>query len=583
MIVTGGSTNVSVPFYFVDDVGGTAPGEPTTGLLYSDIETGGSASYQRQGAARIDFTLITLANASAVHADGGFILINDTEMPGVYRCDIPDAAVADGVDFVIIYLRAAAANNTITRPLKIDLTSVDLRDAVRGGMTALPGAAADGPGGLPISDAGALDMDALNTAAVRITAARAQVLDDWINAGRLDLILDIVAADVVNIDGAAMVGTNNAALASVATEARLAELDAANLPADVDSILLDTGTTLDTKLNDIQGGTFVSGTDSLEAIRDRGDAAWATGSGTGLTSLATGTAQAGGSGSITLAAGESSVDDYYQYARVVITGGQGAGQSRFIYIYNGSNKTAFVRPSWATMPNQTSAYEIQGADSAAGWLGNSVLNSASLDLTATNEIRDAILSDSVPFAGADVAAILVDTNSLNDVKILQALNLTASGNIGIDWANVENPTTVLDLAGTDINLVDTITTYTGNTLQTADHTASIASILTDTAEIGIAGAGLTDVGGMSAGMKAEILAEVNSALDAAISELGIGTPAATPTIRTGLMLLYMTLRNRTDVQTSGADALDVYNAAGTKIASKLLTDAAGDYSEAQMT
>ncbi len=63
----------------------TSPGEPVTGLLFSDIETGGSASYARQGAARVDLTLITLASASAAHADGGFILVDDTNMPGLYR------------------------------------------------------------------------------------------------------------------------------------------------------------------------------------------------------------------------------------------------------------------------------------------------------------------------------------------------------------------------------------------------------------------------------------------------------------------------------------------------------------------
>lgn len=140
MIITEGSTDVTVPFYFVDDVAGTAPGEPTTGLLFSDIETGGSASFQRQGAARVDFELFTLANAAAAHTPGGFILVDDTEMPGTYRLDIPDAAVAAGVDFVIIYLRAAAANNTITRPLKIDLTSVDLRDSTSAGISRLDAA-----------------------------------------------------------------------------------------------------------------------------------------------------------------------------------------------------------------------------------------------------------------------------------------------------------------------------------------------------------------------------------------------------------------------------------------------------------
>jgi len=42
------------------------------------------------------------------------------------------------------------------------------------------------------------------------TAAQIDVLSDWINGARLDLILDIIAADVVNIDGAAMRGTDGA-------------------------------------------------------------------------------------------------------------------------------------------------------------------------------------------------------------------------------------------------------------------------------------------------------------------------------------------------------------------------------------
>ena len=41
--------------------------------------------------------------------------------------------------------------------------AVDLDDAVRAGLTALPNAAADAAGGLPVSDAGALDLDALDT------------------------------------------------------------------------------------------------------------------------------------------------------------------------------------------------------------------------------------------------------------------------------------------------------------------------------------------------------------------------------------------------------------------------------------
>lgn len=121
MKVLAGSTNVSVYFYIQQDASGTSPGEPVTGLLFSDIETGGSASYMRQGAARVDLTLVTLASASAAHTDGGFILVDDTNMPGVYRCDYPDAAFATGVDITICSIVVASGQNAVAAPLMVEI------------------------------------------------------------------------------------------------------------------------------------------------------------------------------------------------------------------------------------------------------------------------------------------------------------------------------------------------------------------------------------------------------------------------------------------------------------------------------
>ena len=73
------------------------------------------------------------------------------------------------------------------------IVSFDPFDSVRMGLSALPNAAADAAGGLPISDAGGLDLD---TILGRITDARMAALTDWINGGRLDLILDAIAGDV---------------------------------------------------------------------------------------------------------------------------------------------------------------------------------------------------------------------------------------------------------------------------------------------------------------------------------------------------------------------------------------------------
>ena len=200
MNITKGSTNVSVVIRIVDDTDGT----PETAVVYNT--TGIDMQYRREGAASTSITEVTLAALTTAHTDGGFLHIGN----GYYRVDIPDAAFATGVNGVLIH---GTVTGMVVVGVYVQLTDVDLFDAVRAGLSALPNAAADGAGGLVISDAGGLDVDALNTAAIRLTAARAQVLDDWINAGRLDLILDIIAADVVNIDGAAMRGTDSAAVA----------------------------------------------------------------------------------------------------------------------------------------------------------------------------------------------------------------------------------------------------------------------------------------------------------------------------------------------------------------------------------
>jgi hypothetical protein len=394
MIVTAGSTNVSVYFYIVQDASGTSPGEPVTGLLFSDIETGGSASYVRQGAARTDLTLVTLASASAAHTDGGFILVDDTNMPGLYRCDFPDAAFATGVDQVFLSLVVASGKNAVAAPIIVEITDFDLRTAnvtlaaathtgaVIPTVTTLTGHTAqtgdnyarlgapagasvsadvaavksetativadtnelqsdDVPGliataqadldiltgtdgatlattqanyapakagdnmgtvssvtgnvdgsvasvtdktGFSLSTAGILAIwhqavSAIVTAGTigklfvdEITSARMATLTDWIDGGRLDLLLDdvpttsefeartLAAADyfdpaadtVANVTTVAttttntdMRGTDNAALASVATEARLSELDAATggkMANEVDGIKTEIGT-----------------------------------------------------------------------------------------------------------------------------------------------------------------------------------------------------------------------------------------------------------------------------------------------------------------------------------------------------
>jgi hypothetical protein len=110
-----------------------------------------------------------------------YLPLSATEMQAaniVIRC-VDQTATKEWEDQIIIidtYGNASAEH------------AMDFDDAVRGGMTALPNAAADAAGGLPISDAGGLDLDA-------ILADTNELQGDWTNGGRLDLILDAIQAD----------------------------------------------------------------------------------------------------------------------------------------------------------------------------------------------------------------------------------------------------------------------------------------------------------------------------------------------------------------------------------------------------
>lgn len=78
-----------------------------------------------------------------------------------------------------------------------------------------------------------------------------------------------------------------------------------------------------------------------------------------LQNFHSGTAQAGASTSITLAAAASATTDEYKDMEVRITGGTGSGQTRLITAYNGTTKVATVATAWTTIPDGTSAYEVR--------------------------------------------------------------------------------------------------------------------------------------------------------------------------------------------------------------------------------
>jgi hypothetical protein len=74
--------------------------------------------------------------------------------------------------------------------------------------------------------------------------------------------------------------------------------------------------------------------------------------------IATGTAQAGGPLSITLASTASSDNDEYTGMYISITGGAGNGQQNYIIAYDGKTRVATVEKPWDVVPDNTSQYRI---------------------------------------------------------------------------------------------------------------------------------------------------------------------------------------------------------------------------------
>lgn len=99
-------------------------GAGLTGLVWNT--SGLAASYCRAGAARAALTLAT-QTVTGAHSDGGFVEIDATNMPGVYRLDLPDAVCADGVDNVGVVLRGATGMADCVMAIELASAPVSVR------------------------------------------------------------------------------------------------------------------------------------------------------------------------------------------------------------------------------------------------------------------------------------------------------------------------------------------------------------------------------------------------------------------------------------------------------------------------
>jgi len=148
-----------------------------------------------------------------------------------------------------------SAIETLVDGCESALTTIDgiVDDILVDTGTTIPGTIATLQGNVTdiLTDTGTtLDTLVKDIPTVAEFEARTLVAADYVVVTDTIARVTLVDTCTTNTD---MRGTNSAALASVCTETRLAELDAANLPADVDAILTDTGTTIPGTITTLQG------------------------------------------------------------------------------------------------------------------------------------------------------------------------------------------------------------------------------------------------------------------------------------------------------------------------------------------
>ena len=112
--ISSGATSQTINVFIRDSSSTTGAG--LTGLVYNSASL--TAYYALPAAAAVSISLVT-QTVTGAYSSGGFVEISSANMPGWYRFDIPNAALASGT-FCDIHFKGAT--NMAPLPIEIQLT-----------------------------------------------------------------------------------------------------------------------------------------------------------------------------------------------------------------------------------------------------------------------------------------------------------------------------------------------------------------------------------------------------------------------------------------------------------------------------
>lgn len=220
-----GSTDKSISVFIQDSSVTTGAG--LTGLVYNTANL--TAYYTINNGSATQITLASLASATAAHTDGGFIARDGTNMPGIYRLDLPDAVLAS-VGEVVVHLKGAT--NMVPTPKELQVVANITSDVIAA-TTAIETDTQDIQSRLPAAlVSGRIDASVGAMANNTITAA----------AAASDFGTEVGTAVWANGTRTLTAGTN-IVLAKGTGITGFNDLSAAQVNAEVDTALSDVGLT----------------------------------------------------------------------------------------------------------------------------------------------------------------------------------------------------------------------------------------------------------------------------------------------------------------------------------------------------
>lgn len=144
------ASNTSRSEYIFIQNSSSTTGAGLTGLVFNTASL--TAYYVVERGAATAITLVTLASSTAAFASGGFIAVDGTNMPGLYRFDVPNALFSvASTDKVTVMLKGAT--NMAPVLLEYQIVAFNPDDTVRLGLTAIPNVAQGTTGAISTGDA----------------------------------------------------------------------------------------------------------------------------------------------------------------------------------------------------------------------------------------------------------------------------------------------------------------------------------------------------------------------------------------------------------------------------------------------